>query len=88
MRFKFKLAEKRFTVYCKPAESIVAGGVRAKLVRQVPPRRAGLKDPKGAVEYATVIYTGNAARLVRQHWFDSGPFKIVEFVARDSRAPV
>ena len=42
-------------------------------------------EPKDAIEYATVIYTRNAARLVRQHRFDGGPFIIAEFVAHDSR---
>jgi hypothetical protein len=31
-------------------------------------------DPNDAIEHATVIYPPNAARLVRQHWFDGGPF--------------
>jgi hypothetical protein len=34
---------------------------------------------------ATVIYTPNAARLVREHRLDGGPFIIAEFVAHDSR---
>jgi hypothetical protein len=37
------------------------------------------------IEHATVIYAPNAARLVRQHRFDGGPFVIAEFVAHDSR---
>jgi hypothetical protein len=40
---------------------------------------------KNANEDATVIYPPNAARLVRQHRFDGGPFMIAEFVAHDSR---
>jgi hypothetical protein len=36
-------------------------------------------------EHATVVYTPNAAWLVRQDQFDGGPFKIVEFVAYNSR---
>jgi hypothetical protein len=40
---------------------------------------------KDAIEHATVIYAPNAARLVRQHRFDGGPFIIAEFVAYDSR---
>ena len=35
-----------------------------------------------------VIYTPDAARLVRQHRFDGGPFVIAEFVAHDFEAPV
>jgi hypothetical protein len=34
---------------------------------------------------STVVYTLNAARLVRQHRFDGGPFIIAEFVMQDSR---
>lgn len=29
----------------------------------------------------TVNYAPHAARFIRQHWFDSGPFIIAEFVA-------
>ena len=36
-------------------------------------------------EHATVIYTPNAAWLIRQHRLDRGPFIIVEFVAHNSR---
>jgi hypothetical protein len=43
------------------------------------------QNPKDAIEHATVIYTPNAARLVRQHRLDGGPFIIAEFVAHDSR---
>ena len=45
-------------------------------------RNAG---PRDAVEHATVIYTSNTTRLVRQHRFDVGPFVITELVAHDSR---
>ena len=66
-------------------EAIVAGGVWAKVVRQIAPRRARTQDPKDAIEHAPVIYTRNAARLVRQERLDGGPFIIGEFVAHDSR---
>jgi hypothetical protein len=36
-------------------------------------------------EHAPVIHARNAARLVRQHRLDRGPFKIGEFIAHDSR---
>jgi hypothetical protein len=52
---------------------------------QVAPRCTRTQDPKDAIEHATVIYTRNAARFVRQHRLDSGPFKVAEFVAHDSR---
>ncbi len=41
--------------------------------------------PKSAIKYAPVIYTRNAARLIRQERLDGGPFKIGEFVAHGSR---
>src|SRR6266700_3304081 len=66
-------------------EAIVAGGVRAKVLRQITPRRTRTQNPKDAVEHAPVIYTGHAARLVRQERLDGGPFIIGEFVAHDSR---
>jgi hypothetical protein len=66
-------------------EAIVAGGVRAKVARQIAPRRARAQDPKDAVEHAPVINTGHTARLVRQKRFDGVPFIIGEFVAHDSR---
>ena len=36
-------------------------------------------------EHATVVYTPNAPRFVRQHWFDGGPFIVAEFMAHDSK---
>src|SRR5206468_3463645 len=66
-------------------EAIVAGGVRAKVIRQIAPRRARTQDPKDAVEHAAIIYTRHAARLVRQKRLDGGPFIVGEFVAHDSR---
>jgi hypothetical protein len=51
----------------------------------ITPRRTPTKDPKDAVEHAPVIHARNAARLVRQHRLDRGPFIIGEFVAHDSR---
>jgi hypothetical protein len=42
------------------------------------------EEPKDAIEHATVINAPNAARLVRQHQLDGGPFIIAEFVAHDS----
>jgi hypothetical protein len=47
-------------------KAIVAGGVGAKIVRQIAPRRARTQDPKDAVEHAAVIYTRHSARLVLQ----------------------
>ena len=45
------------------------------------------QNPKDAIEHATVIYTPNPARFVRQHRLDRNPFIIAEFVAHDSRLP-
>jgi hypothetical protein len=66
-------------------EAIVAGRTGAKAVRQITPRRARPQDPKDAVEDIPVVHTGNAARLVRQHWVDGSLFKISELVAHDSK---
>ena len=66
-------------------EAIVAGGARAKVIRQIAPRRARTQDPKDAVEHAAVIYTRHATRLIRQERPDGGSFIIGEFVAHDSR---
>jgi hypothetical protein len=52
------------------------------ILREVAPRCTETQDPKDGIEHATVIYTPNAARLVRQHRFNGGPFKAAEFVAR------
>ena len=65
-------------------EAIVAGGVRAEVVRQIAPWRARSQDPEDAIEDATVIHSRHAARLIRQHGLDSSPFIIGEFVAHDS----
>ena len=53
-------------------------------------RTATLVEPSGGTEFFhaghdSVVYTSNAAWLVRQHRFDGGPFKIVECVAHNSR---
>src|SRR4051812_26470544 len=66
-------------------ETIVAGGVRAEVVRQIAPRCSGAQHPKDSIEHAPVIYTRNAAGLVWQEWLDGRPFVIGEFVAHDSR---
>jgi hypothetical protein len=68
-----------------PNEAIVTSGAGTVVLRQVAPWRTGTQDLKDAIEHATVIYAPNAARLVRQHRFDGGPFVIAEFVAHDSR---
>jgi predicted secreted protein len=66
-------------------EAIVAARVWPIVLWQVAPRRTRTQDPEDAVEHATVIYTPNTARLVRQHLFDGSPFLITEFVAHDSK---
>src|ERR1700688_5095226 len=62
-------------------EAIVASRVWPIVPWQVTPRRTRTQDPEDVIEHATVIYTSNAARLVRQHRLDGGPFIIAEFVA-------
>src|SRR3954465_14001085 len=66
-------------------KAIVAGGVWAEVVRQIAPWRTRTQDPEDAIEHAAVVYTRNAARLVRQERLDGSPFVVGEFVAHDSR---
>ena len=47
-------------------ETIVAGRVRAEVVRQVAPWRPRSQDPEDAVEDTRIIHSWHAARLVRQ----------------------
>ena len=72
--------------YASPApanETIVAGGVWAKVLRQIAPWCAGPQYPKDAVEHAPVIHPRNAARFIRQERLDGRPFLVGEFVAHD-----
>jgi hypothetical protein len=68
-----------------PNEAIVTGGAGTIGPGQVTPWRARAEDPKSAIEHTTIIYPANAARLIRQHRLDRGPFIIAEFMAHDSR---
>src|SRR5438552_2058699 len=61
-------------------KAIVAGGVWAEVVRQIAPWRTRTQDPEDAIEHAAVVYTRNAARLVRQERLDGSPFVVGEFV--------
>src|ERR1700722_17393681 len=65
-------------------ETAIAGRVRAKMIRQIAPRRPGSQDPEDAVEDTSVVHPRNATRLVRQHGLDGSPFIVGEFVAHDS----
>ena len=65
-------------------ETVVAGRVRAKMIRQIAPRCPGSQDLEDAVEHTSVVYPRNATRLIRQHGLDSNPFMISEFVTHDS----
>jgi len=68
-----------------PADkTVIAGRVRAKMIRQIALRCAGSQDPENAVEDTSIAYPRNATRLVRQHGLDGSPFIISEFVAHDS----
>jgi hypothetical protein len=65
-------------------ETVIAGRVRAKMIRQIAPRCPGSQDPEDAVEDTPVVYSRNATRLIRQHGLDGNPFIFGEFVAHDS----
>ena len=66
-----------------PNEAIATGGAGTIGRWQDAPWRTRAQNPKDAIEHATAIYPPNAARLVRQHRLDRGPFIIAEFVAHD-----
>jgi hypothetical protein len=44
-------------------ETVIAGRVRAKMIRQIAPRCPGSQDPEDAVEDTPVVYSRNATRL-------------------------
>src|SRR5436190_21832293 len=64
-------------------EAVIAGRVRAKMIRQIAPRCPGSQDPEDAVEDTSVVYPRNATRFVWQHRLDGKPFIVGEFVAHD-----
>ena len=66
-------------------KAVVTGGAGTISRWQVAPGRTRALHPKDAIEHTSIIYARNAARLVRQHQLDRGPFIIAEFVAHDSR---
>jgi hypothetical protein len=66
-------------------EAIVTSGAGTICLWQIAPWRTRTQNPKDAIEHATVIYTPNTARLVRQHRLDGSPFKVAEFVAHNWR---
>jgi hypothetical protein len=70
------------------SETIVAGRVRAEVVRQVAPWRPRSQDAEDSVEDTTIIHSWRAARLVRQHRIDGSPFLVGEFVTHDSAPSV
>ncbi len=82
-RVASRVAEPRALPMREPNEAIVTSGAGTIGRWQVAPWRTRAEDPKDAIEHATVIYPPNAARLVRQHRLDRGPFIIAEFVAHD-----
>src|SRR6185437_10016696 len=65
-------------------ETVIAGRVRAKMIRHITPRCPGSQDPEDAVEDTSVVYPRNTTGLVRQHRLDGKPFIVGEFVAHDS----
>ena len=48
-----------------PNEAVVARGVRTKCLGQITPRGSGSQYPENSIENASVVYPGNATRLVR-----------------------
>jgi hypothetical protein len=68
-----------------PANEAIVASVWSKVLGQIAPPRSRTQDPQDAIEHATIIYTRNAARLVRQHRFDAAPIILAEFIAHDSR---
>jgi hypothetical protein len=68
-----------------PDETVVAGRAWTIAIRQIAPWRAGSQHPTDAVEDASIVHTGDASHLVRQHRPDGSPFIVREFVAHDSR---
>ena len=65
-------------------DTVIAGRVRTKMIRQIAPRCPGSQDPEDAVEDTSVVYPRNATRPIRQHGLDGSPFTIREFVAHGS----
>src|SRR6516225_5972868 len=43
-------------------ETVIAGRVRAKMIRQIAPRCPGSQDPEDAVEDTSVVYPRNTTR--------------------------
>ena len=56
---------------------------RGRIARQIAPPCSGSQDPDDAIEDTTVVHSGNAARLVRQHRLDGRRLTVGEFVAHD-----
>jgi hypothetical protein len=67
------------------SEAIVASAWSKVLWQIIAPRRSRTQDPQDTIEHATIVYTRNAVRLVRQHRFDAVPIILAEFIAHDSR---
>jgi hypothetical protein len=65
-------------------EAVVAGGVWAKRLWQIPPWCPGPQNPKDAIEDTAIIHSRYATRLVGQHRLYGGPFIVSKFTAHDS----
>ena len=76
-----------FEILAPAIEAVVARGVRPVALRQVSPRRTGAQHPHDAVEHAPVVYTRDAARLVRQQRFDHAPLEVGQIVTVHRQAP-
>src|SRR5258706_1338158 len=58
-----------------------------RMWRRIAPRCEGPQHPKDAVWDTAIVYTRDAARFTRQHWFDGSPFMVSEFIAHDLTDP-
>jgi hypothetical protein len=62
-------------------KAVVTGCCRPIALRNIGSGRTRPEPPIDAVEHLPVVGPRNAARLVRQEWFDNRPFEIRQFVA-------
>jgi hypothetical protein len=64
-------------------ETVVAGRVRAKASRQIPPRRTGAQDPEDAVQDAPIVHAGDATGSVWKDGLNGVPFAVCESIPHD-----
>jgi hypothetical protein len=68
-------------------EPIVAGRVRAIILRERTPRRARSKHPENTIQDTPVIHPWHATRLVRQQRLDHTPLEIRQRVSLHPMLP-